>query len=487
MTAGSWTRPAYEAVARLVSTRTGLAFAPSRRDEVEAGIRRAMATSQVPGVERYLEHLTAGAIDLDDLIAELTVGETYFFRDPSHFELIRREVLPDVLRRHGPGHVLRVWSAGCSSGEEAYSLAILLDQLGLGERARIHGSDIARQALARAGQAVYRKWSLRGVDAAIVQRYFRPVGDLHALDDRIKERVSFGALNLALDTYPSPSSGIEAMDIILCRNVLIYFDPETVKRVAERLYRTLAPAGWLVTGPSDPSLSGHAPFETVVTRDGVFYRRGAPGRRVFDIAGVPCLISTAAPGAAQVTAPVTAAVTAPEAAAPSPPHAAPQAPAAALVQARAALAAGDYDRALALVAGLSDATAAEISVRARANRDGCEAAADLAARAARQHPLHAPLHFLHAMLLLDLGRPGDAVQAIRRALYLDRFLAMAHFVLGTLLARLGDRAGARRAYETAAALAAERPPDEPVPLGDGERAGRLARVATTQAGLLETR
>jgi chemotaxis protein methyltransferase CheR len=127
--------------------------------------------------------------------------------------------------------------------------------------------------------------------------------------------------------------------------------------------------------------------------------------------------------------------------------------AAALALARAALAAGDYNLAVQLAGRVASPAAAAISVQARANREGAGAAAEHAAEAARQHPLSVELHFLHAVLLAEAGREADAMQAVRRTLYLDRSFAPAHLLLGTLLRTRGDLAGARRACRTAAKLA----------------------------------
>ncbi len=273
---------AYERATRLLGERTGLAFPPARLGDVEAGIRRAMARARVPEAARYLTLVERGALPLDDLVAELTVGESYFFREPAQLECIRREILPEVGRLRGPGHGLRVWSAGCAAGEEPYSLAILLEEEGIAG-AHLLGTDISRPALARARAAAYGAWSLRGADERLVRRYFsrRADGGL-VLDDRIRRRVAFEYLNLAAGDYPLASTGTCGMDLILCRNVLIYLDRRTVRRVARGLFESLADGGWLVTGPSDPLLSGEAPYETVVTSAAVVYRRPAPARAAPD-------------------------------------------------------------------------------------------------------------------------------------------------------------------------------------------------------------
>ncbi len=459
----SWTHPAYEAVVRLLGERTGLSFSPQRLDSAEQGVRRAMARAGVTDPEQYRALVERDARALDDLIAELTVGETYFFRDPAQFDFIRRVALPDLGRLRSPEHTLRAWSAGCASGEEAYSLAILLAEEGWAGRTYLLATDISRAALARAHQAAYGAWSLRGPGAAAVSPYLSRSGNRHALPERIRRAVTFAYLNLARDVYPSFATGTWGMDLILCRNVLIYFDRETVRAVARRLFESLAPGGWLITAPSDPPLGDDASYEVVVTEAGVFYRR-------------PMAEPTLPP--ADVEYPVLST----EYSVPPPRHPVSSAP---MNQAQEALARGDYAQAAGLVDGMAaDVAAAALRVRALANLDTARAERACAEAAAR-HPLAAELHHLHAVLLLELGRDEEAARAARRVTYLDRTLALGHYTLGSILWRRGDRAGARRAYRNARDLCAARPADEVVPLSDGEHAGRLAEAAAAQLAILE--
>jgi chemotaxis protein methyltransferase CheR len=137
--------PAYEPLLQLLATRTGLTFAPSRQGFAVAGIRRAMVKAGIAHTVDYLDGLHATRYSFDDLIVEMTVGETYFFRDPAQLDHLRGEIVPEIQRRRGLNHVLRVWSAGCASGEEAYSLAILLEEAGLAERSHILATDISRR------------------------------------------------------------------------------------------------------------------------------------------------------------------------------------------------------------------------------------------------------------------------------------------------------------------------------------------------------
>jgi chemotaxis protein methyltransferase CheR len=256
------------------------------------------------------------------------------------------------------------------------------------------------------------------------------------------------------------------MDLILCRNVLIYLDEETVGRVAAHLFRTLAPGGWLITAAADPPLQNRAPFEVVTTDAGAFYRRPVSAiqevclerspRSLPEQAGWPGL-SPRSPGTAPPPTPSSPEVHSPGLRGLSPGH--PDHPE------------GDPVREAVLhIRRLLQQDAAG------AERACTEALAD--------YPLSAELHFLRAVVLVALGRDEDAIAALGRVIYLDRTVAVAHFLLGILLTRRGDRAAARRAYHNVREVCAARPADEVVPFSEGETAGRLAEAAAFQLALL---
>lgn len=270
----AWSDPGYEAVARLLKAQSGLNFGPSCSVAAEAGTRRVMERLGITEVSDYVDLLEGGKATVADLIDELAVGETCFFRQPSRFELIRQHILPLLMeqRRHG---VIYVWSAGCASGEEPYSLAILFEEAGVGNRCEILATDISRVALGRAREASYGFPSVRGMDDRLIRSYFQRCGYREVLEERMRERVRFLHANLADPAPPIPAPG--SMDLVLCCNVLIYFDQDTIRSVATKLYESLAPGGWLITGAADPFLAAHAPFEAVVTRKGVLYRRRSSG------------------------------------------------------------------------------------------------------------------------------------------------------------------------------------------------------------------
>ncbi|MBI1966649.1 MAG: protein-glutamate O-methyltransferase CheR, partial [Gemmatimonadetes bacterium] len=262
-----------DAAATLVRRLTGLVFSAVRRSAFEAAVVKAMQRARLRDPEVYLVRVATEPELLDDLVGEITVGETYFFREPQQFALVRDHLLPSLCTHRPGGRALRLWSAGCASGEEPYTLAIVLHELGLEWDASIVATDLSRLALTKARQGRYGRWSLRAVPEEIVQRHFTHVGDQVELAPAVRGLVEFGYLNLADDTYPSLATGIWGMDLILCRNVLIYFDADTVARVARRLLDALSPEGWLLLGASDPPVGELVPCTVVVTEAGLAYRR----------------------------------------------------------------------------------------------------------------------------------------------------------------------------------------------------------------------
>jgi chemotaxis protein methyltransferase CheR len=220
-----------EELLALVAQRSGMVFAPNRRVEAEAGIARAMKRAGADDVDAYLAMVRGDGIGLDGLVDELTVGETHFMRDPDQLELVRREVFPAL-----KGRPARVWSAGCATGEEAYSLAILLEQEGMGDGAVVLGTDLSAVSLEKARTASYSDYSMRDVGLGFLESYFHHFRGRRLLVERIRSKVRFEHLNL-VGAEDYASAGAVAMDLILCRNVLIYFGREKVGRGRSAAHR----------------------------------------------------------------------------------------------------------------------------------------------------------------------------------------------------------------------------------------------------------
>jgi chemotaxis protein methyltransferase CheR len=324
------------------------------------------------------------------------------------------------------------------------------------------GTDLSPERLTLARAGVYSAWSLRGAPGPVVERYFRREGARYHLVPEIRGAVHFRTLNLAEATYPSVGSGIWEMDLILCRNVLIYFDPATVAAVARRLLDSLSPGGWLFLGASDPPLTELVPCEVVITGAGIAYRRASRG----SAAPVPGHAPTRSPEWSRDSVGV---------------HAA---------QARADDTGRDHASATTLApqGAEQDQDRVEswvLRVRALANEGRMEEAGRACLSALRLHRTSPELLYLHAVVLLAADRNADAAHAARRALYIDRGLAVAHLLLGDALLRLGSREDAKRALRNAERLLAPLAPAAVVPATDGERAGRLVEVARLKLRLIE--
>jgi chemotaxis protein methyltransferase CheR len=466
--------PPLRVVMEFIQARTGLLFPPSRQYDAEACVRKAMEAAKIEDPQRFLRRLDADDSIFDGLVTSLTVSETYFFREPRQFEFIRLHILPELRQERGAGAGLRFWSAGCASGEEAYSLAILLEQEQLARCASILATDISGAVLTRARDASYNAWSFRGNSTDTIARYFDRRDGRFVLQDRLRQRVAFRSLNLADEIYPSLATGTLDINLILCRNVLIYFDQDTVARVARRLFAALAEGGWLITGPSDPPLWDHAPFEVKVTEAGVLYRRG---RQIVSLPGFDELASMVG----RISRPV--AEDEPLAADDTTAKFAQVAPQPQPVQTPSPY---RSDSELLPSPALPDDIASYVSsIRGLANVGDLHRAAATAAAAVQLHPLAVELHYMRAVVLAGLGQCDEAAASLRRVIYLDPSLAVAHFTLGSILLRSGAVADARRCYRNALALAAERPPRESLALSDDEAAGRMAEAARNQLAFID--
>lgn len=193
-------------------------------------------------------------IEWEHLAVSLTVGESYFFRDSGQFDVISTELLPLIIDRNRKSKRIKIWSAGCSTGEETYSLAMTLDGVlpaRDGWDIDIIGTDINRDFLSRARKGRYSEWSFRMADDVTRAIYFKKKNDEWQVSEEIRSMARFQLLNLIDDKYPDIVSGISDFDLILCRNVFIYFEQKTVIQVVRKLIQCLSPNGFLITGHAE--------------------------------------------------------------------------------------------------------------------------------------------------------------------------------------------------------------------------------------------
>jgi chemotaxis protein methyltransferase CheR len=373
------------AVAELVRRETGIAPAVANETVVRAALRRAAPDLEPGDFIHAASDPVRGRGLVERLIDEVTVQETTFVRDRDQLDTIPWHGLLRSARAAGSA-VIRVWSAGCATGEEPYTLALLAAEAFAPAPAPVDvlGTDISGGAIAAATAGRYRERAIRALDPALRRRYLEHQDDgSYLVSQRLRELVRFRRHNLVRDQVPPP--GEAGFDIITCRNVLIYFEAPIAERVLGRLDASLRPDGKLLLGVADAL---RRTFQIAV-----------PGNR-------PGLPQAGQPGGrSPVPRPRT------------PPR---ESRGGRLAAALTAAGKGHRDAALAEVQSLL-----------------------------LRNPLDADAHFVYGLVLLEAGEPASAVAAFRRALYTDPTFALAAFTLGCAYDALGDKAAARRAYEQA--------------------------------------
>jgi chemotaxis protein methyltransferase CheR len=390
-------------VAEIIRRETGITPAVSGDNVLRAALRRAAPELEPAAFVRAAADPVRGRDLVQRLIDEVTVQETTFLRDRAQLDSIPWPSLLHSAEAAGSA-VIRVWSAGCATGEEPYTLALLAAESFASARPPVDvlGTDISGRALAAAAAGRYRERAVRALDDGLRLRYLqRQADDTYLVGDPLRRLVRYRRHNLARD--PLPPLGEAGFDLIICRNVLIYFEASAAERVLERLDHSLRPGGKLLLGAAD------ALRRTV--RIAASDRTGdrPPASGPLRAPGPPGRLRAPGPGGRH----------------PAVPRARQPVPAAEPADQRltavlVAAGKGDRDRAVAEVESLL-----------------------------RDDPLHANAQFVYGLMVLEAGEPDRAAAAFRRALYADPGFALAAFALGCAHDALGDNAAARRAYQQA--------------------------------------
>lgn len=445
--------PGYQALKRRIIARTGHDYYEDKDDLLWERLRRRLIATGLKDCSAYLERLdsAAGEKEWSALASEITIGETFFFRYAEQFAALSGRILPDIIARNRESRRIRIWSAGCSTGAEPYSIAILLKNI-MGEdiadwRITILGTDIDEQALAIARSGVFSPWALRALTPDDRERYFTtqdgPGVRRYALKPQYRSMVRFEQQNLMDFLRETAPLQFSEFDLVLCRNVLIYFSLETGAAIVRRLGGSLSPQGWLLLGHAEPN-PAFTGFLSVENLPGtVAYR--PPGLKA------PSEPATEAPG-------------------PAPARPAAKAPARPRMPARRPAAATPAP------AAPQPAQASLDLIKAQADRGDLAGARSLLDAALLASPLDARLHFYDGLVRLGSRDVARAEAALRRALFLDKDFAMAHYQLGLLMLDSGRLGQARRSLTNAAHAVARMAADDPVPEGDGLMAGELVEL-----------
>jgi chemotaxis protein methyltransferase CheR len=259
---------------QLLTSRAGMTFEDSRHAFLEGRVRGRMTKVGARSLYEYYRMVAAptGARELQELVDEVSINETSFFRMPSHFEFLAQTALPARLRvrREARSKRLRIWSAGCSTGQEVYSIAMVYLETAVFHESwelQLVGTDISAKALAQARAAAYDKRQLNDVSPARRQMFFDRKGERYGVRAWVKKSIDFMRGNI-LDGPPWGDA-----DIVFCRNVMIYFDPLHQQRLISRIADALAPGGYLFLGHTETLRGVSEAFRMVSLRPGIAYQR----------------------------------------------------------------------------------------------------------------------------------------------------------------------------------------------------------------------
>lgn len=439
-----------------IIARTGHFYYQDKDDLLWDRVVKRLTATRAAGSGDYLRRLadaSDGETEWAALEAEITIGETFFFRYAEQFTALRETILPDLMARRTESRRLRIWSAGCATGAEAYSVAILLSDM-LGEaiadwRISILGTDINETFLEAARQARFGRWALRAVSPADRDRWFVESGrSVWTLKSAYRGLARFERGNLLDLLGPSPPLELADFDLILCRNVLIYFHADAVTQIVKALGERMADSGWMLLGHAEPNPGFSAFLSTVSLPGAVAYR--PPGEDgPTDVAPALQPWAPNLPPETPQPEPIVAKPTPRPRSESPPPQPVSAEPLEGLIdQIRARADAGDYD----------GAEAKRVEALAIA-------------------PDNAVLHFYGGLIDQAREHPARAEASFQKALYLEPDFIMARYHLGLARLARGHSASGRKAIAVAASMAGTLAADARLREGAGLTAGELRELA----------
>jgi chemotaxis protein methyltransferase CheR len=439
-------------LSEFVARTMGWDFPPSRHADLRRGIAAAARELGFNSAADCAQQCLAGTMsnqDLERVASHLTVGETYFFRETKTFEVLAGDILPPLIRsRRDGGRTLRIWSAGCCTGEEPYSIAILLQQI-LPDwqqwNITLLATDINPRFLRKAEAGIFGQWSFRGAPPWLKERYFREESEQRfEILPGVRRMVRLAQLNLAAQSYASVLDEIGPMDVIFCRNVLMYFQPPRAAKVIEKLYDAQADGGWLFVSSSELSSDSFAPYFSTNLNGSILYQKDS--KRPWKPAAAPvAFVPQPQMEVPPPPMPIELAMPALEAEPPPPVVDAPE-------------------------------SALGVEARSLANRGNLTEALGCCDRWIAADKLNPASHYLRSVVLQEQGAILEAVQSLRRALYLDPNHVLAHFALGSIARGRHELRESRRHLVNALRLLKAYPPQTVLPESEGVTAGRLAQI-----------
>lgn len=474
-----------EELASYIEKKVGLVFTTEKRRELEIKLAE-HPDLKTKTSRQFLFDVRRSPEALQELVNRLTIGESYFFRNRPHFDALKENIIPDLIERLKKKGGLRVWCAGCASGEEPYSLAILLEEhfpeLSKWDMS-ITATDINTGFLDKAREGVFTRWSFRGVSNDTIEKYFTQEGENRfRLDPRIARRVRFKWLNLA----HLPLEGelfSEPFDLIFCRNVLIYFTYQMANRVVEEMGDILTPGGYLLVGHSEafPALGD---METVYSHATYYYRKRS-GETIVPSSGRQTRLTLPGIGVDTII-PMS-----PERSDTSEMYRTPGGGLASKGQQWTDPSGGGtgtrrFIRPKGLVTQ-TDWVTKEIDKGLKAARETAdrgkihEAVSLLDDLASGKGKLDYRVHFLRAIIEDQAGKSSEAIKSLRQAIFLNKKFVIGHFYLGVIHERAGDNRSAEKYFRNVRNLLESLPLEHPVEEAEGLTVGRLLEIVETRS------
>jgi chemotaxis protein methyltransferase CheR len=502
----------------LIEANMGLHYPEERWSDLERAMTKAAPGFGFDDIESCAQWLLSIPLEqahIDKLAEHLTVGESHFFRDTKLFKALEERIFPEIIEsRRRAGKYLRIWSAGCATGEEPYTIAISLSKVlpDIGKwRIDILGTDINKSSLEKAEKGSFTEWSFRGLPEWMKREYFEKGPDGHyQIVPRVKRFVTFSRHNLATDQYPPESAVQSDLDLIFCRNVIMYFSPDRMRSVISNLCGCLADDGWLVVAAAEADQVRDPSLVPAGLPGVVMYRKNEPpppnenesllkSRMLYperlangdswDSMYEPlpilheyeaelrdCFDTTAVEQ--EVTHQTERHILRPELSQDFRKVEVQRQP----VEMDPIRSDLEHSEPSAPNQHIGYESSDPVSVaRAYGDRGDLTQALEWCEKAIAEEKLNPSYHYLHGTILNDLGRIEDAVVSMKKALFLAPEMAVAHFALGNLTRRLGKHKESAKHFEAVLAVLDDLPKDGIVEESEGMTAGRLAEIVHAMA------
>lgn len=447
----------------------GINFSAERFKDLRTKMTALADAFEFEDVDEFATWLLSDKLSREqiELLADfLTVGETYFFRDPKSFLVLENEIFPQLIEARQNTRFIRIWSAACCTGEEPYSIAMLLKKMIPDVdnwQINILGTDINPTFLERAAEGIYGDWSFRATPELFKDRFFKPKKNKFQIDAQIKKMVRFEWMNLAeLECMDDPNYC--SMDVIFCRNVLIYFSQEHASKIITSLSKCLIPDGYLFVGPNELTANDDHTYHSL-HRNGAIVLQKA-NRKDPAESNIPTNFHSSE------TTPLSDV---------SGVHTNQQIPT--LEEAQARYDQAMYQEAIELLLlrckNGADFSTMVLLAKSFANHSDLKSALRWCDQAIKANRLNAATHYLRATILQEQGANSEAIHSLKQALLMDSSFVLAEFNLGILLKHSGNLRDAERHFKATLKLLGTYEDNDILPESEGTTASGMRVIVSS--------